>query len=378
MRRRLFDATHLAFAETVSAFLAKEVTPHYEKWEAAGIVDREVWLAAGRAGLLGLSVPERYGGGGNTDYRFNVVLLEALEGTPGLAIGLHNEVIGPYLTELSTPEQRDRWLPGFCSGELISAIAMTEPGIGSDLAGMSTTAVRDGDGWVLNGSKTFISNGILSDIVIVAAKTDPAAGSRGISLFVVERAMAGFERGRNLDKIGLHAQDTAELFFSDVRVPSENLLGEENRGFYHLVANLPQERLVIALGAIARAERVFAQTCEYARTRTAFGRAIGSFQNSRFTLAELATELEIARTYLDRCVIEHDAGDLSAADAAKAKWWCTELSNRVIDRCLQLHGGYGYMNEYPVARAWRDSRVNTLFGGTTEIMKEIIGRDLGF
>jgi long-chain-acyl-CoA dehydrogenase len=378
MKRRLYDPTHLAFAESVSVFLEREVTPRYEKWEAAGIVDRDVWPAAGRAGLLGLSVPEQYGGGGNTDYRFNVVLLEAIEPTPGLAIGLHNEVIGPYLTELTTPEQKERWLPGFCSGELISAIAMTEPGAGSDLAGMATTAVRDGSDWILNGSKTFISNGILADIVVVAAKTDPSAGARGISLFVVERGMAGFERGRNLDKIGLHAQDTAELYFSDVRVPGSNLLGELGRGFFHLVANLPQERLVIALGAIARAERIFAQTCDYARSRTAFGKPIGNFQHSRFTIAEIATELEVARTYLDRCVLEHDARELTAADAAKAKWWCTELASRALDRCLQLHGGYGYMNEYAVARAWRDARVGTIYGGTTEIMKEIIGRDLGF
>jgi alkylation response protein AidB-like acyl-CoA dehydrogenase len=378
MKRRLFDAEHLAFAEAVSTFVAREVTPRYEKWEIDGVVDREVWLAAGRAGLLGLSVPAEYGGGGNTDYRFNTVLVEGLAATPGLAIAVHNEMIGPYLVGLGSPEQKGRWLPGFCSGELISAIAMTEPNAGSDLAGMATAAVRDGSDWIINGSKTFISNGILADIVVVAAKTDPSAGAHGISLFVVERGMVGFERGRNLDKIGLHAQDTAELFFSEVRVPAENLLGRQDGGFLHLVKNLPQERLVLALGALARTERVFAQTCEYARTRTAFGKPIGTFQNSRFMLAEIATELDVARAYLDRCVVDHDGGELTAADAAKAKWWCTELANRAVDRCLQLHGGYGYLNEYAVARAWRDSRVGTLYGGTTEIMKEIIGRDLGF
>jgi alkylation response protein AidB-like acyl-CoA dehydrogenase len=383
MQRKLFDDSHLAFAESVAAFTAKEVVPHYDAWEAAGIVDREAWLAAGRAGLLGLSVPEEYGGGGNTDFRFNAVLIEAMAFYSGFAIGLHNDIIGPYLTSLGTEEQKRRWLPGFCSGELVTAIAMSEPGAGSDLQGMATTAVRRGDTYVLNGSKTFISNGILSDLVVVAAKTDPAAGatsSRGvrISLFVLERGMPGFERGRNLDKIGLHAQDTAELFFSDVEVPAANLLGEEGRGLHHLLANLPQERLVIALGGLARAERIFGETLEYCRNRKAFGRSIGQFQHNRFLLAELATELAVTRTFADRCIADLTAGELSVPDAAMVKWWCTEVANKVLDRCLQLHGGYGYMNEFNVARAWKDARIGTIYGGTTEIMKEIIGRDLGF
>ena len=382
MRRRLYDETHLAFADAVGAFVAKEVVPHYDSWESAGIVDREAWLAAGRAGLLGLSVPEEYGGGGNTDFRYAAVLIEALAFYSGLAIGLHNDIIGPYLTSLGTEEQKRRWLPGFCSGELITAIAMSEPGAGSDLQGMATTAIRrngaKGDIFILNGSKTFISNGILSDLVVVAAKTDLSAGSRGMSLFVVERGMPGFERGRNLDKIGLHAQDTAELFFSDVEVPAANLLGEEGRGFRYLVENLPQERLVIALGGLARAERVFGETMEYCRTRKAFGQAIGQFQHNRFLLAELATELAVTRSFADRCIEDLDRGELSVPDAAMVKWWCTEVANKVLDRCLQLHGGYGYMNEFNVARAWKDARIGTIYGGTTEIMKEIIGRDLGF
>ncbi len=377
MRRKLFEESHLAFADAVSAFVAKEVLPHYEAWEAAGIIDRDAWRAAGKAGLLGLSVPEEYGGGGNDDYRYNAVVCEGIEGTPGLAIPLHSEVVGPYLTELCTEEQKARWLPGFCSGDLVSAIAMTEPGAGSDLQGIKTTAIRDGDDYVINGSKTFITNGIHSDIVIVVARTDPAAGAKGISLLMVERGMPGFERGRNLNKIGLHAQDTAELSFTDVRVPAANVLGELNKGFLHLMHNLPQERLVIAIGAISRAERIFASTLDYIKTRTAFGKPIGSFQNTKFVAAEIATELDVARTYVDRCIADHSDKVLTAADASKAKWWCTELSRSIIDRCLQLHGGYGYMEEYPVARAYRDARVSTLYGGTTEIMKEIIGRDLG-
>jgi alkylation response protein AidB-like acyl-CoA dehydrogenase len=378
MRRTLYDETHQAFADSVAAFMAKEIVPHYDAWEAAGIVDRSAWLAAGRAGLLGLSVPESYGGGGNTDFRFAAVLVEAFSFHSGMAIGLHNDIIGPYLTALCTEEQKRRWLPGFCSGELITAIAMSEPGAGSDLQGMATTAVRKGDVYVLNGSKTFISNGILSDLVVVAAKTDPAAGSRGMSLFAVERGMPGFERGRNLDKIGLHAQDTAELFFSDVEVPVANLLGEEGRGLAYLMMNLPQERLVIGLAGLTRAERIFAETMEYCRTRKAFGRQIGSFQHNRFLIAELATELRVARTFLDAAIEAHCAGELSAAEAAMVKLHATETANRVLDRCLQLHGGYGYMNEFNVARAWKDARIGTIYGGTSEIMKEIIGRELGF
>ncbi|MEU7758640.1 acyl-CoA dehydrogenase family protein [Micromonospora aurantiaca (nom. illeg.)] len=376
MDRAIFTADHLAFAELVRAFIDKEVTPHHERWEADGIVDRAVWRAAGAAGLLGFFVDERYGGAGVTDRRFHAVLTEELAraGASGPAFGLHNDIIGPYLTDLTTEEQKQRWLPGFCSGEIVTAVAMSEPGAGSDLAGITTTAVRDGDDWVLNGQKTFISNGILADLVIVVARTDPGAGRRGISLLVAERGMPGFERGRNLDKLGQKAQDTAELFFSDVRVPAANLLGVEGEGFAHLMRNLPLERLSIAVAALAGAETVFAQTLDYCRQRQAFGRPIGSFQHNRFVLAELATELRLGRVFVDNCLV---APDLTAETAAMAKWWCTELQQRVVDRCLQLHGGYGYMREYPVARAYLDARVQTIYGGTTEIMKEVIGRSLG-
>jgi len=377
VERRIFTAEHETFRDVVRTFAAKEIAPHHARWEAEGIVERDVWLAAGRQGLLGMAMPEEYGGGGTDDARFALVLAEELAraGASGPGFAVHNDIIGPYLQNLATPEQKARWLPGFCSGEIITAIAMTEPGAGSDLQGIRTTAVRDGGTWVLNGQKTFISNGILSDLVIVVARTDPDAGHRGVSLLVVERGMPGFERGRNLDKIGLKAQDTAELFFDDVRVPAANLLGAEGAGFLHLMQNLPSERLVIAIAAMAACEAVFELTVDYCKQREAFGRPIGSFQNSRFVIAELATEIQLGRTFVDRCVMEPD---LDAPTAAMAKWWCTELQQRVVNRCLQLFGGYGYMTEYPIAKAYLDSRVATIFGGTTEIMKELIGRSMGF
>jgi alkylation response protein AidB-like acyl-CoA dehydrogenase len=379
MERDLYTEDHEAFRASARGFMERYVSPFHAEWEQAGIVDRGVWLEAGKHGLLAFDLPEEYGGGGVSDFRYNAVLLEEIirVGASGIGFGLHNDVVAPYLTKLATDEQRARWFPGFCSGELISAIAMSEPAAGSDLQGIQTTAVRDGDGWVLNGSKTFITNGINSDLVIVVARTDPAKGAHGISLLMVERGMPGFERGRNLDKVGLKAQDTAELFFNDVRVPAHNLVGEENRGFIHLMDNLPQERLSIAVGAVAASERALAMTVDYCKTRTAFGRPIGSFQNSRFVLAELATEVEIARVYLDRSITELNAGRFSPTDAAMAKWWTTELQKRVMDSCVQLHGGYGYMTEFPIAKAYLDSRVQTIYGGTTEIMKEIIGRSLG-
>jgi acyl-CoA dehydrogenase len=380
MQRDLFTEDHEAFRQSVRGFYERHVLPFHKEWEEAGIVDRGVWLEAGKHGLLGMEVPEEYGGGGVADFRYNVVVAEenVRARASGIGFGLHNDVVLPYLLKLATEEQKQRWLPGFCSGEIITAIAMSEPGAGSDLQGISTTAVRDGDDWILNGQKTFITNGINSDLVIVVAKTDPEAkAAYGTSLLVVERGMAGFERGRNLDKVGLKAQDTAELFFNDVRVPGANLLGEQDRGFFHLMDNLPQERLAIAVGAAAAIERVLEETLEYCKTRTAFGRPIGSFQNTRFVLAEIATEAQIARVFVDRCITELGAGRLSVSDAAMAKWWTTELQKRVVDEALQLHGGYGYMLEYPIAKAYLDSRVQTIYGGTTEIMKEIIGRSLG-
>ena len=384
MRRTLFEDLHEDFRASFRTFLEREVVGEegrYGEWEREGIVPREVFEAAGRGGFLAMSVPERYGGAGADDFRLNLVIGEECQrsavGSFGLGITLHNDICLPYFLRLADEAQRERWLPGIVSGELITALAMTEPGIGSDLAGMSATAIRDGDHYVLNGSKTFITNGINADLVIVAAKTDPRERHRGISLLVAERGMEGFERGRKLHKLGQHAQDTAELSFEDVRVPAENLLGQEGEGFIHLVSNLPQERLSIAASAVAAAEAALDWTLDYVRERQAFGQPIGSFQNSRFTLAQLHSEVQVARVYLDNCVVALDAEDLSPEDAAGAKWWCTELQGRVVDACLQLHGGYGYMLEYPIARAYADARVTRIYGGANEIMKEIIGRSLG-
>ncbi|MDT9686151.1 acyl-CoA dehydrogenase family protein [Streptomyces sp. TRM76323] len=378
MKRRIFDAEHDAFRDTVRAFLAKEVLPHYDQWEKDGIVARDAWLAAGRQGLLGLAVPEEYGGGGNPDFRYSAVLAEEFTraGAPGLAIGLHNDIVGPYLANLGTDGQKRRWLPGFCTGDTVTAIAMTEPGAGSDLQGIRTTAEDRGDHWLLNGSKTFISNGILADLVVVVARTTPEGGAHGLSLLVVERGMPGFERGRNLDKIGQKAQDTAELFFHDVRVPRENLLGEVNGAFGHLMTHLAQERLAIAVAAAAGAEHLLEATTAYVKEREAFGRPLARLQHVRFEIAEMATECAVTRAFVDRCIEDHADGGLDAVHASMAKWWATELQKRVADRCLQLHGGYGYMSEYPVARAFTDGRIQTIYGGTTEIMKEIIGRSL--
>jgi alkylation response protein AidB-like acyl-CoA dehydrogenase len=379
MEQHLYQPVHEEFRALCREFLAREAVPYHDAWEAAGIVDRDVWRKAGAAGLLGTDVPEEYGGGGQPDFRFNAVLTEEVvaAGCAGLGFGLHNDVVAPYLTDLTTEDQRKRWLPGFCSGDLVTAIAMSEPGGGSDLAGIRTTAVRDGETYLVNGQKTFITNGEQADLVVVVAKTAPEEGAHGVSLIAVERGAPGFSRGRRLQKVGLKANDTAELFFDDCRVPAENLIGTENHGFYHLMANLPRERLGIAVAAVAAAESILATTLEYARTREAFGRPIGKFQHNRFLLAELDTEVTIARTFLNHCMAEFGAGRLSVTDAAKAKWWTTELQNKVADRAVQLHGGYGYMLEYPVAKAWLNSRVQTIYGGTTEIMKEIIGRGLG-
>ncbi|MFI6938267.1 acyl-CoA dehydrogenase family protein [Streptomyces sp. NPDC050418] len=378
MERRLYGEEHEAFRTSVRTFLEREVIPHHEQWEKDGIVSRDAWRAAGKQGLLGLAVPEEYGGGGNTDFRFSAVLAEEFTraGASGLAVGLHNDIIGPYLTSLATDEQKRRWLPGFCNGEIVTAIAMTEPGAGSDLQGIKTHAQDKGDHWLLNGSKTFISNGILADLVIVVARTTPEGGAKGLSLLVVERGMEGFERGRNLDKIGQKAQDTAELFFRDVKVPKENLLGELDGAFLHLMTNLAQERMGIAVAAIAAAEYLVEITMEYVQEREAFGRKLAKLQHIRFEIAEMATECAVTRTFLDRCIEDHANGTLDHVHASMAKWWATELQKRVADRCLQLHGGYGYMTEYRVARAFTDGRIQTIYGGTTEIMKEIIGRSL--
>ncbi len=381
MNRTLFEPEHEALRRSVQSWLKNEVVPHRQEWDEAGIVPRSIFAEAGRHGFLGMAIPEELGGGGQPDFRYNLVIGEEAHavGASGVGLGLtlHNDICLPYFLRYCSDEQRQRWLPGIASGALITAIAMTEPGIGSDLASMRTTARRDGDGYVVNGSKTFITNGINADLVITAVKTDRTQKHKGMSLLVLERGMEGFERGRNLEKIGLHAQDTAELFFTDVHVPAENLLGTEGQGYLQLVANLPQERLSIAAAGVAASRAALGWTLEYVVERKAFGRSIGSFQNSKFILAEVATEIEIGQTFIDRCVLALNRGVLSVEGAAMAKWWCTELQKRVVDRCLQLFGGYGYMTEYPIARAYLDARITTIYGGTTEIMKEIVGRSLG-
>ncbi|MGW5521246.1 acyl-CoA dehydrogenase family protein [Gordonia sp. NPDC003950] len=374
------DIEHKHFRETVARFVAEQITPHHEDWESAGLWDRSMFTEAGKNGLLGFPVAEEFGGPGVDDFRYNAIVIEETAKTgaaaEAISFSLQNDVVLPYLVEMTTDEQKARWLPGVVSGETVLGIAMTEPGTGSDLTGIRTSAVRDGDDYVVNGSKTFISNGRNGDLFVVATRTSPDK-HKGLTLLVVEADTPGFERGRNLDKIGLHAQDTSELSFTDMRVPVANRLGEEGQGFYQLVHNLPQERLSLAIGAVAAAEGVFARTMDYVKERTAFGSPISSFQNTQFVLAEIATELDIARTSLDDCIAEHVTGELTAARAAKLKWWATELQFRTANRCLQLHGGYGYMREYAVSQAFVDARIQTIYGGTTEIMKTIIAKDLG-
>jgi alkylation response protein AidB-like acyl-CoA dehydrogenase len=379
MQRSIFDSEHDMFRATARAFLEKECAPHAAEWEKAGNTGREIWRKAGTAGLLGWEVPERWGGSGVKDFRYNAILAEEITTTGSLGLGLavNNDIVMPYLLDLTTEEQKQRWLPGMVTGETITAIAISEPGAGSDVKSLRTTATLEGEHYVLNGSKTFISNGQLANLVIVAAKTDPTAGHRGISLLVVEEGMPGFERGRQIDKIGTKASDTCELFFDDVRVPATNVLGELNRGFHHLMRNLPTERLGIAVHGVARAHRAFEITLEYARTREAFGQAIGSFQANRFALADIKTKIDVAQIYLDHCINALVQGELTSEEAAEAKLWVTETEWEVLDRCLQMHGGYGYVNDYEIARLWRDGRVQRLYGGTSEIMKDIIGRSLG-
>ncbi len=383
MKREIFNNEHEMFRRAVRQFVEKEVAPYHADWEAAGQVPRDIWLKAGAAGFLCMAVPEAYGGLGERDFRYNLIMTEEFMRVhaTGPGFSLQTDVVTPYLLNFGTEAQKRRWLPGMVRGETITAIAMTEPDAGSDLAGIRTTAVRhphpDGDYYLLNGQKTFITNGILNDLVIVAAKTDPEARHSGLTLLLVERGMEGYSRGRNLEKIGWHAQDTAELFFENVRVPVANRLGDEGAGFIYLVQNLAQERLSIAAAAVAQAQAALDLTVTYAQERTAFGRPIGKFQHNRFKLAEMKTELEIAWVFLDRCVLAHNAGELTAVDAAMAKWWTTELNKRVIDQCLQLHGGYGYMKEYPIARLYTEMRWQTIGGGSTEIMKDLIGRAMG-
>ena len=380
MKRSLYNEDHVAFADSFRRFVAQEITPDYLKWEAEGIAPRSLYKKAGDNGFIGMAIPQEFGGGGSHDFRFNSVIAEELAyagiGGAGQGLTLHNDITTPYFTDICNDEQKARWLPGIASGELITAIAMTEPGTGSDLAGIATTARRDGDRYILNGSKTFITNGINSDLVIVAAKTDPSQRHAGMSLMVVERSMAGFERGRNLDKIGMHSQDTAELFFNDVDVPVANLIGEEGRAFHYLTSNLAQERLSIAISGVAVARACVGWTVDYVKERKAFGKSISQFQNTKFVLAEQRTEVDVAQAFVDQCILALNEGTLTAPQAAQAKYWCTELQKRVADKCLQLFGGYGYMTEYPIARAYADARVTSIYGGTTEVMKSIIAKDM--
>jgi alkylation response protein AidB-like acyl-CoA dehydrogenase len=375
-----YTAEHHQFRQLVRNFVQQKVVPSHEGAERDGQWDRSLFTEAGKLGLLGFSVPEHLGGPGVTDFRYNAIVIDELQragaAAESIAFTLQNDVVLPYLTDLTTPEQQQRWLPGVVTGETVLGIAMTEPGTGSDLSGIRTTAVRDGSEYVVNGAKTFISNGQSGDLFVIAVRTSPDR-HQGLSLLVADADTPGFSRGRNLEKIGLHAQDTSELTFTDMRVPVANLLGEEGNGFYQLVHNLPQERLALGVGAVAAAEAILAETLEYVRQRKAFGTPIGSFQHSQFVLAELATELDIARTYLDDCLAQHLAGELTAVRAARLKWWTTDLQVRTADRCLQLHGGYGYMREYSVSRAFVDARIQTIYGGTNEIMKTIIAKDLG-
>ena len=379
--RAIFDDVHDEFRRSFASWVAKEIAPDYTLWEEAGIAPREIFTSAGSNGFLGMQIPEEFGGGGSDDFRFNQIVAEEFAyagiGGAGLGITLHNDITIPYYLELANDEQRQRWLPGIASGDLITAIAMTEPGTGSDLASVGTTAVRDGDVYVVNGSKTFITNGINSDLVIVVAKTDPTARHSGMTLLVAERGMEGFDRGRNLEKIGNHSQDTAELFFDDVRIPVANRMGEEGEAFRYLSSNLAQERLSIAITGVASAQAALNSTVEYVKERTAFGKSLGQFQNTKFVLAEVKTAIEVAQAYVDQSVMKLIAGELTPTEAAQAKYWCTDLQHDAAHRCLQLFGGYGYTLEYPIARNYADARVTSIYGGTNEIMKTIISKSLG-
>lgn len=379
LKREIFEKEHQMFRDSFRKFVEREIVPHHEEWEKQKIVPREVWLKAGENGFLGFNVPEEYGGMGVNDFRYNAIITEELVrvGASGPGFSLHNDICIPYILHYGTEEQKKRLLPKMVTGEYITAIAMTEPNTGSDLAGVRTTAIRENGCYVVNGQKTFITNGINSDVVITVVKTNPEERHAGISLLLIERGMEGFERGRNLDKMGMKAQDTAELYFNNVRVPVENLLGDEGSGFFYLMTELPQERMSIAIGAVAGAKAALEMTLKYAQERQAFGRPIGTFQHSRFKFAEMKTEIQIAEVFVDKCIMELNRGELTTEVASMAKWWTTELLKRVVDTCVQLHGGYGYMMEYPIAKAYLDARVQSIYGGTTEIMKEIIGRAMG-
>jgi len=381
MQRTIYEADHESFRQSVKEFLDREVAPHLEDYIEKKAIPREFWIEAGKQGFLGLEIPEEYGGSEARDYRFNAVLTEELAKVnmafPS-CVGIHSDIVAPYLVHLTTAAQKQRWLPGFCTGENLTAIGMTEPSGGSDLAALKTTAVRDGNEFVINGSKTFITNGYSADLVIVAARTTPEKKARGITLFAVETDKEGYSKGRKLDKVGQPESDTAELFFENVRVGEDAIIGEYDNGFIHMMQWLPQERLGSAITNLAHARQILAETVAYCHDRSAFGQSIGQFQHNKFLLAELVTSAEVTQAFVDQCVLAHNKGELTAIDAAKAKWWTSQVQNDILDACVQLHGGYGYMNEYRVARAWRDARVTKIWAGSNEIMKELIGRDLGF
>ncbi len=378
IERTLFADEHRIFRDAVRRFMEHEVVPRHEQWEEQGYVDREVWQKAGANGLLCASMPGSYGGAG-ADRLYSIVVMEetARVNATGLGFGLHSEIVAPYILHYGSEEQKQRFLPKMAAGEAIGAIAMSEPAAGSDLQGVKTTAIRNGGVYLLNGSKTFITNGWHADVVIVVAKTEPKAGARGTSLLLVERGMKGFEKGKRLKKVGMKAQDTSELFFDNVEVPASNLLGNENEGFAYLMQELPWERLQIAIGAVENAQAAIDWTTDYVKERKVFGTTVSTFQNTRFKLAELQTEVQIARVFVDKCIELLMAGQLDTATASMAKYWCSDLQCKVIDECVQLHGGYGYMWEYPIARAFADARVQRIYGGTNEIMKEVITRAMG-
>ena len=380
MKREIYNEDHEAFRSSVREFVAREVEPHLEEHLRNKEFGREFWIAAGNAGLLGLEVPEEYGGMAAGDYRFNAVLMEELSHVNAAlssCVGIHADIVAPYLVELTTEEQKKRWLPGLASGELLCAIGMTEPSGGSDLAALKTTAVRDGDDWLINGSKTFITNGYAAGLVVVAARTSPEKKARGITLFGVETDKQGYSVGRKLDKVGQTESDTAEMFFENIRCTDDDIIGELDGGFIHMMQMLPQERLGCAISNLAHAKQILIETLQYAKERKAFGQGIGSFQWNKFLLAEMFTKIDVTQAFIDQCVASHDKKELTPTDAAKAKWWTSQVQNEVLDHCVQIHGGYGYMNEYRVARAWRDARVTKIWAGSNEIMKELIGRDLG-
>ncbi|MGW0177189.1 acyl-CoA dehydrogenase family protein [Rhodococcus sp. NPDC003322] len=380
MKRNLYDTDHQVFRETVQEYVTREVAPHRERWEHAGLVDRSAWSMAGSLGLLGIGAPTAHGGGGVADFRYRMVIIEELcaadSASFNAGLSVQDDLVLPYLIDLGTTDQQSRWISAMCAGTAIGALALTEPGAGSDLQGVRTTARRTAGGWILDGQKTFITNGILADVVVVFARTDSDVGAKGFTLFLVDAKSPGFRRGRKLEKLGLRGNDTAELFFDGIVLTDADVLGTVGGGFGHIMERLPRERLSIAATSLSSAQAVFDWTKAYARDRKAFGQRVDGFQNTRFVLAEIGTELDVAWTYLDRLIVLLNEDTLSAVDAAKAKWWLSDLQQRVVDRCLQLHGGYGYMLEYPVARAYADARIQPIYGGTNEIMKEIIGREL--